>query len=119
MAGLAPGLFAFRTDDNCAATYDLSFAGAARRIDQATVHLIGLGCGGGQKDTRLLRLLKESGKSVSYTPSDVSSAMVLVAREAALTVIPAEECHPLFVIWLRQLIWRKRLTSRVKQRTRD
>src|SRR5436853_2452893 len=51
-----------RTDDNCAATYDLSFAGAAKRIDQEAVHLIGLGCGGGQKDTRLLRLLKGNGK---------------------------------------------------------
>ncbi|EEF57485.1 L-histidine N(alpha)-methyltransferase [Pedosphaera parvula] len=84
-----------RTDDNCAATYDLSFEGAARHIDQAAVHLIGLGCGGGQKDTRLLRLLTENGKLVSYTPSDVSSAMVLVARETAVAVVPQTKCYPL------------------------
>jgi uncharacterized SAM-dependent methyltransferase len=84
-----------RTDDNCATTYDLSFAGAAKRIEEKAVYLIGLGCGGGQKDTRLLRLLQKSGKKVSYTPSDVSAAMVLVAREAALTVVADGDCHPL------------------------
>jgi L-histidine N-alpha-methyltransferase len=59
------------------------------------VHVLGLGCGGGQKDTRLLKLLRESGREVSYTPCDVSTAMVLVAREAALSMVPAENCFPL------------------------
>ncbi|MDB6123870.1 MAG: hypothetical protein JWQ71_2863 [Pedosphaera sp.] len=84
-----------RTDEDCAETYDLSFAGAVKRIDAGMVHLVGLGCGGGQKDTRLLRLLKGAGKGVVYTPSDVSVAMVLVAREAALAVVPESDCHPL------------------------
>jgi uncharacterized SAM-dependent methyltransferase len=53
-----------------------------------------LGCGGGQKDTRLLRLLQKRGKEIFYTPSDVSTAMVLVAREAALGVVPDNDCHP-------------------------
>jgi uncharacterized SAM-dependent methyltransferase len=39
--------------------------------------------------------LKESGKAVSYAPCDVSVAMVLVARETALGVVPAEKCFPL------------------------
>src|ERR1039457_7650255 len=57
-----------RTDADCAATYDRSFAAAAARIDSRRVHLIGLGCGGGQKDTRLLRLLPEGGrKNLSQT----------------------------------------------------
>ena len=64
-----------RTDADCAATYDRSFAAAVARIDARRVHLIGLGCGGGQKDTRLLKLLQDSGKRVFYTPSDVSTAM--------------------------------------------
>src|SRR5258706_15879833 len=42
-----------RTDADCAAIYDLSFAAAAKHIVAPSVHLIGLGCGGGQKDTRL------------------------------------------------------------------
>ena len=66
-----------RTDADCAATYDRSFAAVAARIEARRVHLIGLGCGGGQKDTRLLKLLQDSGRETFYTPSDVSTAMVL------------------------------------------
>ena len=84
-----------RTDADCAATYDQSFAAVAARIDSRRVHLIGLGCGGGQKDTRLLKLLQESGRKAFYTPSDVSTAMVLVARQAATAVVPPEDCSPL------------------------
>ena len=84
-----------RTDADCAATYDRSFAAVAARMDSRRVHLIGLGCGGGQKDTRLLKLLQDSGRKAFYTPSDVSTAMVLVARQTATAVIPAENCFPL------------------------
>ena len=84
-----------RTDADCAATYDRSFAAVAKRIDARRVHLIGLGCGGGQKDTRLLKLLQDSGKKAFYTPSDVSTAMVLVARQTATAVVPPEDCSPL------------------------
>src|ERR1035437_2995444 len=79
----------------CPSTYDRSFAAVAARIDSRRVHLIGLGCGGGQKDTRLLKLLQESGRKTFYTPSDVSTAMVLVARQTAMAVIPPEDCSPL------------------------
>jgi L-histidine Nalpha-methyltransferase len=84
-----------RTDADCAATYDRSFAAAAALIDSQRVHLIGLGCGGGQKDTRLLKLLQDSGKRTFYTPSDVSTAMVLVAWQAAMAAIAPEDCYPL------------------------
>jgi L-histidine N-alpha-methyltransferase len=84
-----------RTDADCAAIYDASFAGAAERITASTIHVVGLGCGGGQKDTRLLRELQRVGKRATYTASDVSTAMVLVARAEALTVIADNECHPL------------------------
>ena len=84
-----------RTDADCAATYDRSFAGVAAQIGAQCVHLIGLGCGGGQKDTRLLKLLQDSGKEVFYTPSDVSTAMVVVAWQTATRLIPPERCFPL------------------------
>ena len=83
-----------RNDEDCAAVYDKAFAAAAAQIDAKEIHVIGLGCGGGQKDTRLLRLLKERGKEVFYTPSDVSTAMVLTARKTALSVLPEERCFP-------------------------
>lgn len=84
-----------RNDDDCAATYEGAFAGAAATIKSEAIHVLGLGCGGGQKDTRLLKLLCAAGKEVSYTPCDVAVAMTLVARQAALAVVPAEKCFPL------------------------
>ncbi len=84
-----------RTDAECAAIYDAIFATVAQQIESSQVHLIGLGCGGGQKDTRLLRLLQGPGRSVSYTPVDVSVAMVLVARQTAQAVVGGNECHPI------------------------
>jgi uncharacterized SAM-dependent methyltransferase len=84
-----------RNDTDCAAIYDAGFQAAAARVQSKAVHVIGLGCGGGQKDMRLLRLLKENGKEIFYTPCDVSTAMVLTAREAALAVVPPEQCFPL------------------------
>jgi len=76
-----------RTDADCAAAYDRSFEAVAAGIGAKRVHLIGLGCGGGQKDTRLLKLLQDSGKEVFYTPSDVSTAMVLVAWQNAIAAL--------------------------------
>jgi len=83
-----------RNDADCEAVYDQAFADAAGAIPASRVHLIGLGCGGGQKDGRLLRRLKEKGKTLSYVPSDVSAAMVLVARQAVLQLVGTENCAP-------------------------
>lgn len=83
-----------RNDADCLAVYENSFAAAAAQIPSPCVHVIGLGCGGGQKDTRLLKLLRAAGKEVSYTPCDVATAMVLVARETALAVVPEENIFP-------------------------
>lgn len=84
-----------RNDADCAATYDRAFAAAVERIKAAQIHVVGLGCGGGQKDARLLKLLQAQGMKPSYTPSDVSVAMVLVARDATLPVVGDENCSPL------------------------
>lgn len=83
-----------RNDAACAATYDRAFTEATKQIKARRIHVIGLGCGGGQKDTRLLKLLKAGGKQIFYTPCDVSTAMVLVAREAAMSVVPEKRCFP-------------------------
>ena len=84
-----------RTDPDCAAIYDRAFAAATERIAPGRVHLVGLGCGGGQKDARLLASLRRHSGQVSYSPVDVSLAMVLVARGAALETIAPSECFPL------------------------
>ena len=106
-----------RVDADCEATYDAGFAAAAAEIQSERIHLVGLGCGGGKKDARLLELLGKGGgqreeteaeaeaeeeaeadglgKGISYTPVDVSVAMVLEARRSALRIIPPENCLPL------------------------
>jgi uncharacterized SAM-dependent methyltransferase len=83
-----------RTDADCAAIYDRCFAEVIARIPQREAHLIGLGCGGGQKDARLIKGLRDKNCEVFYTPLDVSTAMVLVARTAALEMIPPSRCFP-------------------------
>jgi uncharacterized SAM-dependent methyltransferase len=84
-----------RTDPDCAAAYDRGFSAVVSQVASKNVPLIGLGCGGGQKDCRLLTLLRDQGKTAFYTPSDVSTAMVLIARQAAISVIPSRNCFPL------------------------
>jgi L-histidine N-alpha-methyltransferase len=83
-----------RNDADCAAIYDQGFATAAARVKAMSVHVVGLGCGGGQKDARLLKLLKKAGRQIFYTPCDVSAAMVLSARQTALAVVPEKNCFP-------------------------
>jgi L-histidine N-alpha-methyltransferase len=83
-----------RNDEDCRAIYEKSFETAAAKIKSKSVRVIGLGCGGGQKDTRLLKLLKSRGKKIFYTPCDVSTAMVLTARQAALAILPEKNCFP-------------------------
>ena len=82
-----------RKDENVRAIYEASFEAVAAKIKSKGVHVIG--CGGGQKDTRLLKLLKTRGRIIFYTPCDVSTAMVLTARETALAVLPEKNCFPL------------------------
>jgi L-histidine N-alpha-methyltransferase len=84
-----------RNDIDCVETYDKAFGAAAERVAARRVHVISLGCGGGQKDVSLLRLLRQSGKRVSYTPCDVSVAMVLTARQSALEILDSNDCFPL------------------------
>jgi L-histidine Nalpha-methyltransferase len=83
-----------RTDADCLDTYARAFIAAAAQIKSKKTHVISLGCGGGQKDTRLLELLQAHSKEIFYTPSDVSVAMTLVARKAALKVLRAKNCFP-------------------------
>ncbi len=83
-----------RTDPDCLVTYEKSFRGTIARLSAGEVHVVGLGCGGGQKDARLLSFLREAGKRVAYTPVDVSTAMVLTARQAALAAVPGLACTP-------------------------
>lgn len=84
-----------RTDPACQAMYDSAFADAAGRVLAPAVQVIGLGCGGGQKDARLLSLLAGREKEVSYRPCDVSLALALTARQTARQAVAHLPCDPL------------------------
>jgi len=84
-----------RHDPDGAAVYSAAFAAAVAHFPSSRAHVIGLGCGGGRKDAQLLGQLHAAGKQTIYTPCDVSVAMVLVARNTALSALPEEKCFPL------------------------
>jgi L-histidine N-alpha-methyltransferase len=72
-----------KLDPDCVAIYDRSFAAAAGLIPERRACVTGLGCGGGEKEARLLRLLAAAGKEFSYDPCDVSLPLLLTATCAA------------------------------------
>jgi len=81
-------------DPECATIYDRSFAAAAALIPEQRVGVIGLGCGGGEKEARLLRLLAAAGKELSFDPCDVSLPLVLAAARAAQNACHLMSCQP-------------------------
>jgi uncharacterized SAM-dependent methyltransferase len=84
-----------RSDPDCRTVYERGFEAVCKRLKGESVHLIGLGCGGGQKDTRLLELLAQRCGELRYTPLDVSTALVLTARRTAQSVLVDHDCLPL------------------------
>ena len=82
-----------RRDPSCLRIYDEAFRAAVVALQAARVHVIGLGCGGGQKEARLLECLREQSGEPAYTASDVSLPLVLAAREAALPSVGEDRSH--------------------------
>lgn len=75
-----------RNDPDCQRVYDEAFRGACEMMKHQRVTVIGLGCGGGQKDARFLELLARDGRKVRYVPADVSMPLVLTAAERARAI---------------------------------
>jgi len=82
-------------DPDAAAIYERSFAAAAQRVPDRNVLLAGLGCGGGYKEARLLRLLAARGGEISFVPCDVSLPLVLDAAREARNACHSLRCLPL------------------------
>jgi L-histidine Nalpha-methyltransferase len=83
------------TESDCAKAYTKAFQCTTTRLFSRAVHLIGLGCGEGGKEVRLLQLIQARGKEVFYTPSDVSLALVLMAVQKAEPLLAPAHCFPL------------------------
>ena len=71
-----------RTDPSCSHIYDEAFLAAARKLASSAVHVVGLGCGSGRKEARLLELLRTQTTEMICTLSDVSLPLVLTARDS-------------------------------------
>lgn len=84
-----------RTDSDCAAIYDEAFHAAAKTIPPGRLRLIGLGCGGGQKDARILSILARKAGDLSYVPCDVSLPLVLTSTKVIRAVAGNIPCEPL------------------------
>jgi L-histidine N-alpha-methyltransferase len=81
-----------RTDSSGAAIYSDAFQCVDEAELRQNVHVIGLGCGGGQKEAALVQVLAPH-KNVTYTALDASLPLVLTARSAALRSLKDEQCH--------------------------
>jgi uncharacterized SAM-dependent methyltransferase len=84
-----------QTDVATTSLYDTAFRRAAELCRGNVIHLVSLACGDGTKDTRCLQLVRESGRAVIYTPTDVSLEMVLTAEETATTALRGLQTTPL------------------------
>ena len=51
-----------RNDPDCVKVYSAAFTAAVSSHQTSRAHVVGLGCGGGQKDTQLLKQLSILGK---------------------------------------------------------
>jgi uncharacterized SAM-dependent methyltransferase len=81
-----------RTDPSCATIYSDAFQSVADIKLPKEAHVIGLGCGGGQKEAALLQMLAPH-RPVSYTAVDASLPLVLTARTAALPWLREGQCR--------------------------
>lgn len=74
-----------RADAGVTRIYQAAFQNVLQALPRSkkTIHLIGLGTGGGQKETRFLRQLRRHGRNASFSPVEVSVALALTSHRAA------------------------------------
>lgn len=72
-----------RTDADCQRAYQACFEAASAIVGSAECEVLGLGCGGGQKEVGLARTLQDGGASVSFLPCDVSAGLVITTLQHA------------------------------------
>jgi len=83
-----------KVDPDCVAIYDRAFEQVARSSAANVLHVIGLGCGDGSKDTNCLQLIREASKTTIYTPCDISLEMVLTAHARATSALRGLQSNP-------------------------
>jgi uncharacterized SAM-dependent methyltransferase len=76
-------------------TYEPAFATALQVVGSDAVHVVGLGCGGAQKEAALLERLGDGSRPLEFTATDVSSGMVVTALQAAWPHLDPSRCSGL------------------------
>jgi hypothetical protein len=82
-------------DPAVTALYDSAFRRAAELCRGNVVHVVSIACGDGTKDARCLELVRQTGRTVIYTPADVSLEMVLTAEHTATSTLRGLQSTPL------------------------
>lgn len=75
--------------------YQPCFEHLAHELAGRRVEVIGLGCGSGWKEARLLQALESAPTPLAYWPVDASLALLIEAHRAALAATPACAVHPI------------------------
>lgn len=83
------------TDPGCLGAYGRAFEAVADELEGDDVEVVSLGCGGGQKDVRLLQSLAAAPRRLAYVPLDVSAPLTLIARAAALGIPGLGDIRPI------------------------
>jgi len=84
-----------RREAEVLAAYDRAFGAAAEQLGRSPVHVIGLGCGGGQKEAALIRRLTVRGSKVVFSATDVGGDLLITALRAARACLDPDHCHGL------------------------
>lgn len=72
-----------RRDKGAACIYQAAGEALAAHLPPGEVLIVGLGCGGGEKDRALVQACLARGMTVHYAPVDISLPLVLAALQAA------------------------------------
>ena len=97
-----------RTSEETAALYAGAFARAVRTVNAPAGTVVGLGCGGGQKDTALLahwQAQAPADGAAAYLPLDASPSLVLEAALHARQALNGPRLHPLVADLESEALW--------------
>ncbi len=85
-----------RTNLDCVDTYEKCFQKTAETLDKfSSLQLIGLGSGGGSKDSLLLSYLSNQRRELIYYPLDVSLSLAIISAQKARSSCPEISVQPI------------------------
>ena len=85
-----------RQDETCIDAYDKCFQKTAEIIlNNDSLNLIGLGCGGGEKDKLLVSHLCNHQRTLSYYPVDVSLSLAIISAQKVRGAFPDLQVQPI------------------------